>query len=84
MTARAHRPGSMRWQADQGGYDHQGPPPPEFYEHVGRLNAERDRYRQALVRLYREAPLPVSRVCDEFLDPSGRLLGEIRREARNR
>jgi hypothetical protein len=45
------------------------------------LEAERDRLREALVMVYREAPLPVAHVCDEFLDCSGRLLGEIRQEA---
>jgi hypothetical protein len=38
--------------------------------------------RDVLVPLYREAPLAVANLCDEVLDRSGRLLGEVRIEAR--
>lgn len=43
---------------------------------------ERDRYREALVLIYGEAPPLIARVCDEIVDRSGRLLGELRREWR--
>lgn len=41
------------------------------------------RLRAGLVELYREVPVAVARVCDEVIDRSGRLLGEIRNEARS-
>jgi hypothetical protein len=44
--------------------------------------AELERLREALVMIYRESPAAVAHVCDGFLDRSGRLLGEIRQEAR--
>jgi hypothetical protein len=34
-----------------------------------------------LVAMYRTYPRAVAAMCDEHLDPSGRLLGEIREEA---
>jgi hypothetical protein len=43
--------------------------------------AERDRYRKALVAIYLDAPVAVARICDEFLDTSAALLGQVRREA---
>lgn len=41
-----------------------------------------ERYRAGLVALYRDHPAAVAKVCDETIDRSGALLGEIREAAR--
>jgi hypothetical protein len=56
--------------------------PEQWAKKAQRLHGEVERLREALVMIYRESPAAVARVCDEFLDRSGRLLGEIRQEVR--
>lgn len=73
MTPRDHTmfvPGCFRCELGRDEMDAQ----------VAEVMAENDRYREGLVRIYRAAPAAVARVCDEFIDRSGALLGEIRRE----
>lgn len=52
-------------------------------ELILRLLAERERYREALVMMYRKDCGLVADACDEIIDKSGALLGEIRKAALN-
>ena len=45
--------------------------------------AERGQLRELVVLLYRERPVVVARLCDEKVDRSGRLLGEVRKWMRS-
>lgn len=45
--------------------------------------ADRRRLVDALAALYLQRPELVARICDEDVDPTGRLLGIVRSEARN-